>query len=428
METSPQDRERDLTMNNPELIRAARTTPVTHLTDTEAMLDMKKLRGYRLGRLRAELVHRDYGACVLFDPISIRYATGYRNLPVLQMHIPGTYVFVPANGPVVLFEAELSHHVAAGLETIDECRPALPQHYFIGGDRMDEWVVGHAREIAELVREHCGGNRRLAVTRTDVRAPAAFAAHHLELFDAVEVLERARSIKSPEEILCMNVAIGVAEVGMARMREALRPGMTDAALWSILHQTNISMGGEWIDCRLLASGDRAVPWMQETSQRMIRPCELVAFDTDMIGPLGYAADISRTFFSGPGRPKKSQRDVYRLAHEEVHHNLELVKAGVTFGELSERSFRQPPEYVANRYLAMAHGIGMCDEWPTIYYPLDHEKFGYDGVLEEGMTLSVESFMGAVGGHEGVKLEQQVLVTGDGYELLSHFPFEEELLN
>ena len=414
-------------MSNSELIRAARTTPVTHLTDTEAMLDMKKLRAYRLGRVRAELARRDYGACVLYDPIAIRYATGYRNLPVLQMHIPGTYVFVPAAGPVVLFEAELSHHVAAGLESIDECRPALPQHYFIGGDRMEEWVAGHAREVAELMREHCGGNRRLAMTRADVRVPAAFAAHDLLLFDAVEVLERARSIKSPEEILCMNVAIGVAEVGMARMREALRPGMTEAALWSILHQTNISMGGEWIDCRLLAAGDRAVPWMQETSLRMIRPCELVAFDTDMIGPLGYAADISRTFFSGPGRPKPSQRDVYRLAHEELHHNLELVKAGVTFKELSDRSFRQPPEFQPNRYLAMAHGIGMCDEWPTIYYPQDYEKFGYDGVIEEGMTLSVESFMGAVGGHEGVKLEQQVLVTRDGCELLSHFPFEEELL-
>ena len=179
-------------------------------------------------------------------------------------------------------------------------------------------MSAHAREVAELMREHCGGNRRLAMTRVDVRASAAFAAHNVVLFDAVELLERARSIKSPEEILCMNVAIGVAEVGMARMRGALRLGMTEASLWSILHQTNISMGGEWIDCRLLAAGDRAVPWMQETSLRMIRPCELVAFDTDVVGPLGYAADISRTFHSGPGRPKASQRHVYRLAPRPVY--------------------------------------------------------------------------------------------------------------
>ena len=167
--------------------------------------------------------------------------------------------------------------------------------------------------------------------------------------------------------------------------------------------------------------------MREVSQRMIRPAELVAFDTDMVGPFGYAADISRTFYSGPGKPGQSKRDIYKLAHEEVHHNLELVKAGVTFKEFTDKSWRQPPQYVANRYLAVAHGIGMCDEWPTLSYPPDYDRWGYDGVLEEGMTISVESFIGAEGGTEGVKLEEQVLVTEDGYELLSHFPFEEDLL-
>ena len=156
-------------MSNEELIRAAHTNPLTYLTDTEAMLDMKKLRAYRLGRVRAELVKRDLGACVLFDPISIRYASGYRNLPVFSMHIPGGYLFVPVEGPVVLFESEISHHVAKGLETIDEVRPALPQHYFIGGSRMDEWVVKYTEEIADLVDAHCDGNRRVALTRVDVR-------------------------------------------------------------------------------------------------------------------------------------------------------------------------------------------------------------------------------------------------------------------
>ena len=414
-------------MSNEALIRAARTNPLTQLTDTEAQLDMKKLRAYRLARLRAELVKRDYGACLLFDSISIRYATGYRSLAVFQMHIPGAYLFVPVEGPVILFEAEVSHHVAQGLETIAECRPAMPQHYFIGGSRMEEWVSQVAAEVTDLVEAHCGGNRRLAVTRVDVRTAGALGERDIEVFDAVEVLEHARSIKSPEEILCMNVAIGTAEVGMARMREALRPGMTETEFWSILHQTNIAMGGDWIDCRLVSSGDRSVPWLQEASQRVIRPAELVAFDTDMIGPFGYAADISRTFYSGPGKPDKSKRDVYKLAYEEVHHNMELVKAGMGFREFSEKSWRQPPEYLPNRYLAVAHGIGMCDEWPTLYYPPDYERFGYDGVLEEGMTISVESFMGAVGAREGVKLEEQVLVTEDGYELLSHFPFEDDLL-
>ena len=70
---------------------------------------------------------------------------------------------------------------------------------------------------------------------------------------------------------------------------------------------------------------------------------------------------------------------------------------------------------------------MCDEYPSIYYPADFALWGYDGALEAGMTLSVESYIGAEGGVEGVKLEEQVLVTETGYELLSRFPFEDDLL-
>ena len=69
---------------------------------------------------------------------------------------------------------------------------------------------------------------------------------------------------------------------------------------------------------------------------------------------------------------------------------------------------------------------MSDEWPAIFYPED-AAFAYDGVLEPGMTIGVESYMGAVGGPEGVKLEQQVLVTESGPIVLSKFPFEEDLL-
>ena len=160
---------------------------------------------------------------------------------------------------------------------------------------------------------------------------------------------------------------------------------------------------------------------------MIRAGELVAFDTDMVGPFGYLADISRTYHCGPGRPTPAQRELYKLAYEEVHANLELVKAGLSFREFSEKAFQPPAEYVANRYDILAHGVGMCDEYPCIFYAIDWDELANDGVLEAGMTLSVESFMGAEGGAEGVKLEQQIVVTEDGYELLSRFPFEDELL-
>jgi Xaa-Pro aminopeptidase len=87
----------------------------------------------------------------------------------------------------------------------------------------------------------------------------------------------------------------------------------------------------------------------------------------------------------------------------------------------------PEQYRAQRYGVMMHGVGLCDEYPCIRYPEDLEDHGYDGVLEPGMTLCVEAYVGAVGGREGVKLEDQVLITEEGVENLTSYPFEAALL-
>ncbi len=407
--------------------RAARTTPVMTLSDTEARIDMARLRAYRLGRVRAELRKAGLGAAVLFDPINIRYATGSRNHSAFIMHFPSRYVFIAVNGPVILFEGKDYRHVAAGLETIDELRPIVPLNFFYNGQRHDEHAKVFAKEIAALVKTHAGRGARIAIDKLDPTVADALAAQNVKLSYAQMPLERARAIKSAEEIMCMNVALMTAEVGMTEMRDAMRPGMTENELWSILYGTNIAMGGEWIDARLMSVGDRANPWSQESSDRVIRPSELVAFDTDMVGPFGYCADISRTWHSGPGKPTRAQRDLYKLAYEEVNHNMALVRAGLSFRDFTKKSFKPPKHYHANRYPFIAHGIGMCDEWPGIYYPQDFAAGGYDGVIEENMTLCIESYMGAEGGYEGVKLERQVLVTKTGCIPLDKYPFEDELL-
>ena len=155
--------------------------------------------------------------------------------------------------------------------------------------------------------------------------------------------------------------------------------------------------------------------------------DLVSFDTDLIGPFGYCADISRTYFCWNGRPSEPQRRLYRLAWEQIHANIEILKPGMGFRELAERGFQMPESCLPNRYSALIHGVGLCDEYPFVPYREDFEGVGYDGVVEPGMVLCVESYMGEVGGDEGVKLEQQVLITESGTELLSTYPFEDELL-
>ncbi len=404
----------------------ARKTPGAGLKDTEAQIDMARLRSYRLARVREQLKRYDYGACVLFDPINIRYATGTRNMALWTQHSPDRYAFVPAEGPVILFDREAVRHQIKDFDTVDELRPAVRWYYEVTGPKVDERAQSWADEISDLMREHCGANRRLAIDRIGPAGIVPLQSHDTSLFEAQEPLEQARAIKSEDEIACMCISIAACETGMARMREALRPGLTENALWSILHQTNIELGGEWMETRLLSSGGRTNPWYQECGDKIIRAGELIAFDTDMIGPFGYCADISRTFFCGHGKPTAEQRRLYQHAYEQIHYNLELLKAGVSFREFSEKTWKIPDEFIDNRYGA-AHGIGLADEYPDLPDAIDWEEWGYDGVLEENMTLCIESYIGVDGGAEGVKLEQQVLVTADGPQVLSTFPFEDALL-
>ena len=110
-----------------------------------------------------------------------------------------------------------------------------------------------------------------------------------------------------------------------------------------------------------------------------------------------------------------------MAVEQIDHNARLIKPGMKFKEFIEKSWLLPEEYYGNRYSCMVHGIGLCDEWPQIKYPTDGGEQG--GSFEQNMTLTVESYIGKVGGKEGVKLEQQYLVGQNGLELMSYHPLE-----
>ncbi len=398
------------------------------LTDTEGLLDMRRLRAYRLERLRAEMRRQDVGGLALLSPYSMRYATGFRDGAVMQNHIPLSYLFVGLDDWTVLFGGDTARSVADGLETIDTCgEEALHLSYMFSGTRIDQVSRAWVDQMGALMGRHGGGSKRIAVEPPAPQVERLFQDKGFDVIHAAHVTEPARAIKSPEEVLCMNHAIAVAEAGMWRMRKALEPGVSEIELWALLWQANLEAGGDWIEGRLLASGDRTNPWLQEASSRRIRPGELLAFDTDMVGPFGYSADVSRTFFCGPGTPSGRQKELYQRAHEEIQHNLELMRPGMSFREISENGFVQAERFQAQHYAVMAHGIGMSDEWPCIYYPQDGH-LTYDGELLAGMTLCVESYVGEVGAAEGVKLEEQILITDRGYELLSRFPFEEDFFH
>lgn len=393
----------------------------------KTQIDLVRMRKYRLNRVREQLKSLGYGGIVIFDPVNLRYATGSRNMQVFMLRNPGRYVFIPTEGPVVLFDFPNCEHLSEGIETIDEVRPALTMSYVASGYNLEDTAKQWAQEIASLMREHAGRNNKIAVDRIHPSGAIALANEGMRVVDGQEPIEHARSIKSKEEIEAMKISVQTAEAGMVRMVEALEPGITENELWSYLHQTNIAQGGDYVETRLLSSGERTNPWFQECSDKVINEGELVAFDTDMNGPFGYFTDISRTFFCGDSQPTDEQRRLYQTAYEQIQYNMELLKPGMTFREYAEKSWQIPDEFFPNRYFTVAHGTGLSGEYPYIVYPQDFDVKGYDGVIEENMVISVESYIGSPGGKEGVKLEEQLLVTEDGVENFSAFPFEERLL-
>lgn len=389
--------------------------------------NLEAMREFRLNRLVEEIRRNDYAGLLCFDPLNIRYATDTTNMQLWVAHNPSRACFVSADGYVILWDYANCQHLSAHLPRVREVRTGASFFYFVSGERVGEHAARFAAEIDSILREHGGGNRRIAIDRIEPEGLLALHRQGIETFQGQAVTELARGIKGPDDIKAMRCAIHSCEVAMHRMQAELRPGMTEDDLWSILHADNIRHGGEWIETRILASGPRTNPWFQECGPRIIQEGDIVAFDTDLIGVYGMCCDISRTWICGDAEPTREQKRIYRHAHEMVMHNMAILKPGMTFKEFSDKADLAPREFRHNRYGVLAHGVGLCDEWPSLYFPEDYPSTGYDGVFEPGMAICVESYCGAVGGREGVKLEQQVLVTENGIEDLTAFPYEERFL-
>jgi Xaa-Pro aminopeptidase len=123
----------------------------------------------------------------------------------------------------------------------------------------------------------------------------------------------------------------------------------------------------------------------------MRAGELISFDTDLIGPMGFYNDISRSWVVGEEAPDDEQRRLYDLARRQLEHNIALLRPGAGFMEYAEKAFPLPAPYLANRYADIAHGCGLGVEYPLIWYPEDAEAGAYDGVFEEDMVVCVECY-------------------------------------
>lgn len=371
----------------------------------------------RLARLRQAIADAGCDAGIFYDPTTIRYATDISNMQVYSLHNPCRYVVVPASGPVTLFEFKGAEHLADASPAVDDVRPAISWYDFVSGPRVDEFAFEWATEIVALV----GRRTRVAVDRLDPLGTDTLRARGIHVADGQAVANRARAVKTAAEVDAMRRAVAAGDDAIEQMCAACAPGITEQELWAELHRANIALGGEWIETRLLTSGHRTNPWYQECSDKVIEAGDLVAFDTDLIGIDGYSVDVSRTWLAGDVEPAAAQLELHDAALEQLEHNIELFTPGASFAEICAKAHLVPPHLHSVTNAAIAHGIGMCNEFPLILNQDHFDASGYDGEIRENMVLCVEALAAPPRGTESVKLEDQILVTADGPEVLSKSP-------
>ena len=393
--------------------------------------DLAQLRDYRWRGWWKASLRAAMAGLLMFDPLNIRYATDTTNMQLWNSHNPFRACLICADGHMVMWEYKNSPFLVTFNPLVAELRTGASFFYSVTGDSSANDARSFAAQVDEVMRAHAGANRRIAVDKIMIHGLRALERAGFEVMEGEEVTERVRAIKGPEDIAAMRCAHHACEAAIAEMEDFTRPkvpkgNVSEDAIWAELHAGNIRRGGEWIETRLLASGPRTNPWFQECGPRIVQNNEIVAFDTDLIGCYGICIDISRTWWIGDRKPTNAMISAMHHARDHISENMALLKPGVTVRELVHDGHQLEAQYWKQKYSCKMHGVGLCDEWPFVSYPDSWVEGAFDAVLEPGMTLCVEALVSPEGGDFSIKLEDQVLITEDGFENLTSYPFDAAL--
>lgn len=387
--------------------------------------DLIQLHEQRNRRLRDVMDALGVPALLTPDPINIGYACGHRNMSVYGLMGPSRFMLVIAGGPTVLFEFAGCEHLTSQLSVVDEVREA-PTVTSNSGSAYRVSLERFAAEIAIEVHHHHPDDARLAVEKVDFELTDAFRRHGLTMLDATAVLLEARRIKQPRELEVMRAATSRVEAAVTTLETSLHEGMTENEAWSQFHGHLIANGGEYVMTRLFQTGPNTFPYFRECGERRIRDGDLVCLDTDATGYLGYAVDFSRSFLCGDVQATATQRDVYGLALDQLQHNAALLAAGVTYEQFARAAWPMPDAYQPYRYYCLAHGIGVSGEHPNVPTAAAGAPYDFDGMFVPNMVVCVESYIGCAESQQGVKLEDQFLITDSGAERIGSYPFSTAL--
>ena len=205
-----------------------------------------------------------------------------------------------------------------------------------------------------------------------------------------------------------------------------RDGVRESELLGIGMERLYALGCDECQEFVVASGPRTNPLHIDFTDRIIRPGDLVVVDINGASFNGYKSCYYRTFVCGEAT--EEQRRLFKECRDMMYAAMSYVKPGALCTDVY-KGFPQDPGYwgyttwdEVSPYM-MAHGLGLSlHEQPWCYRDSDKDTHGM--VFEEGMFIAVECWVGEKGGRDGVRLEEDIVVTKDGYELLTRYKIDD----
>jgi Xaa-Pro aminopeptidase len=398
--------------------------------DWDARLDMGRLRAARTARAQQAIAEAGYDAVLLLADPNIRYVTS-----VATSSVSGAggfhYSLLDADGRITHWDSA-DHAVVQrrSCPWLADVRYAAPGIGIVpaalgGGSGAEALQEAMADEVAGALRDHGIVDGRVGLDTAQPGLARLLEARGYEVdLAAGAALARARAIKTEDEIECLRICAAICEAGFQAMRERIAPGVRDNEVWAEAVRRIIALGGEHGGGKLSSGPDTWPKSQSDSSDRIIRPGDVVYADFYNIGYNGYRSCYYRSFSCGP--PKSETQDAYKRAVENLYAVLGAIRPGVSTDEVAAHFPDAEAEYwdfygitagwqmTTNHW---GHGIGLSlYEIPLIWrgVSLDHPM-----VLEEGMTLAVETQ--DRDGSQGVRVEEMIVIRSDGVEVLSRWP-------
>jgi Xaa-Pro aminopeptidase len=409
----------------------------TNQVDWENRLDLSRLRVERLSKLKEELEKSDLGAVLTFDFHNIRYMTA-THIGTWAMDKMIRFAILPRGGDPVLwdFGSAAKHHQLQN-PWLDEPHAAAGRGENYGARAGISMLRGAispgagraadvAAKIAEVMRDFGLDGQPIGVDIVEPEVLFELQKAGFPVVDGQQVFLEARRIKTSDEIGLLTQAASMVDAAYEELYEFLRPGVRENECVGLVNKVLYDLGSEHVEGVNAISGERCSPHPHVFSDRLIRPGDPAFFDI-LHSFMGYRTCYYRTF--AVGSASRAQRDAYTICRELMDRAIAIVKPGVTTADVVALWPKAEDFGFANEEAAFAlqygHGVGLSIWERPIFSRMT--SFDNPETLEEGQVFALETYWPAADGWGAARIEEEVVVTKDGCEVITKFPAEELLV-